>query len=205
LRTGFGRRSVPHLVLGVLLVTACVTGAVLWSITTGERRAALALARDVTVGQTLAAADLREVSVALDGEVDAIAASDAGSVIGQPIAASLPAGALLPRAALGAPPLPAPGDAVAALALPAGQVPPDVTAGAHVLIVLGADPNNATSAPAGSSADSGWPAVITNVASTTTDQTLVVSALLREDDARRVAAAPPGRLAIVIMPATGRR
>src|SRR5262245_26435915 len=85
---GDRRRSVPHLMLGVLLVAGCTTGAVVWSLNIGERRPALALARPVTLGQAITPADLREVSVALDGDVDAIPAGEARTVIGQTAAAN---------------------------------------------------------------------------------------------------------------------
>lgn len=195
-RLGAARRSVPHLVLGILLVTASIAGAVFWSIATGERRLALALARPVAVGQTIGIDDLREVSVALDGAVDAIPATDAASVIGQPLAASLPAGVLLPRAALGTSTAPESGEAVAALALQPGQVPPEVSSGAHVLVVLSADPNTPTDE---SSPQAAWPAVVTEVSHQPTNQTLVLSVQLDEDDARRVAAAPIGRLSVVLV------
>jgi hypothetical protein len=198
-RLGAARRSIPHLVLGVLLVAASIAGAVFWSITTGERRLALALARPVTIGQTIGLDDLREVSVALDGSIDAIPAAEAASVIGRSAAASLPAGALLPRAALGTSEIPAHGDAVAALALEPGRVPPAVSLGAHVLVVLSADPNTGTSSPA-----SVWPAVVIDVADQPTGQALVVSVQLDEDNARQVAAASAGQLSLVLVAEGGR-
>ena len=78
------RRSLPHLLLGLLLVTSCTAGAVVWSLNVGDRRPALALARSVAVGHTFEAADLREVSVAMDGDVDAIPASEARRWSGRP-------------------------------------------------------------------------------------------------------------------------
>ncbi|WP_133906628.1 SAF domain-containing protein [Actinophytocola oryzae] len=194
----------PHLVLGVLLVTASIAGAVLWSITTGERSLVLALTRSVTVGQPIASADLREVSVALDGAVDAIPATDAASVVGQLAAASLPAGVLLPRAALGTSMIPKPGDAIAALALEPGQVPPEVTQGTHVVVVLSADPNTESGSSDDVALESGWPAVVTGVSRPATERALVVSVLLAEDDARRVAASPVGRLSLVLVAEGGR-
>lgn len=193
------RRSVPHLLLGVLLVAASIAAAVVWSVTTGERHLALALARPVAVGQTLGVDDLREVSVALDGSIDAIPAAEAASIIGRPAAASLPAGALLPRAALGPRTLPAPGNAIAALALQPGQVPPAVSPGAHVLVVLSTDPATDTLVPA-----TVWRAVVTDVSTQPSAQTVVVSVQLDEDDARQAAAAPAGRLSLVLVAEGGR-
>lgn len=192
------RRSVPHLILGILLVTACAGGAVQWSLTVGERRGALVLARPVTMGQALRAADLREVSVALDGQVDAVSAGEASSVIGQRLRVSLPAGVLLPRGALGAVPAPDEGTAVAALALQPGQVPPDLTAGSHVMVVLAAEPTG-TNAATTAQPTSVWPGLVTAVADGTTEQARVVSVQFAEDDARQVAAVPLGRLAVVVV------
>jgi SAF domain-containing protein len=206
-RGGPRRRSVPHLLLGVLLVTACTAGAVVWSLNIGERRPALALARPVVAGQTIAPADLREVDVAVDGEVDAIPASEAQSVVGRTAAASLPAGILLPRGALGVALVPDGDHAVAALALQPGQVPPGVDAGSAVLVVLSADPNSTTSgaAPAGSGEPiSVWRGVVVDVSRGANDQRLVVSVELTESDARRVAATPVGQLSVVLVSGGGR-
>src|SRR4051794_32961669 len=116
MRGGPARRSVPHLLLGLVLVSSCTAGAVFWSLNVGDRRPALALARAVTVGQTIQADDLREVSVALEG-VDAIPAGDAPSIVGQTAAVSLPAGVLLARGMLGTTRVPTGDHAVAALAV----------------------------------------------------------------------------------------
>lgn len=189
------RRSVPHLMFGLVLVAVSVAGSVFWSLTTGERHLALALASPVAIGQTIGVNDLREVSVALDGTIDAIPAEEAASVIGQTVAASLPAGALLPRAALGTSTIPEPGDAIAALALQPGQVPPEISAGTHVLVVLSTDEPMS---------DSAWPAVVIDVARQPTERALVVSVQLAEDDARRVAASPVGQLSVVLVAGGGR-
>jgi hypothetical protein len=194
---------VPHLLLGVLLITSCTTGAVVWSLNLGDRRAALVLARPVALGDTLEPGDLREVSVALDPGVDAIPASDAPSVVGRTAAANLPAGLLLPRGALGASPLPGDGRAIAALAVQPGQVSPDVHAGARVLVVRTADPNTDPNAePAdsgGATPTSSWPGVVIGVAAMANDQERVVSVELTEPDARQVAAAPAGHLSVVLV------
>jgi hypothetical protein len=196
LRGGPTRRSVPHLLLGVLLVTSCTAGAVVWSTNAGQRRGALMLARPVALGHVLEPADLREVAIAVEGGVDAIPVEDTSSVIGTPLAASLPAGVLLPRGALGAAPVPAAGRAVAALALQPGQVTPDLTAGASVLVVASTDPAAGTpDQPAGVE----WTGVVLGLTSGASDGEFVVSVELDEDDARAVAAVPVGRLSVVVV------
>lgn len=196
LRGGPTRRSVPHLLLGVLLVTSCTAGAVVWSANAGQRRGALMLARPVSLGHRLESADLREVAIAVEGGVDAIPVEDASSVIGRPLAASLPAGVLLPRGVLGAAPVPAAGRAVAALALQPGQVMPDLTAGASVLVVASAD---STTGTPDQSADLEWTGVVLGVTPGASDGEFVVSVELDEDDARAVAAVPVGRLSVVVV------
>jgi hypothetical protein len=82
-----------------------------------------------------------------------------------------------------------------------GQVPPEVSAGAHVLVVLSTDPNQPPDEP---SPESVWSAVVTEVSNQPTDRALVVSVQLAEDDAREVAASPAGRLSVVLVAEGGR-
>lgn len=190
----------PHLVLGALLVTSCTAGGVWWSLAAGERQPALALARPVVLGEALEAADLRETSVAIDGTVDAIPAAEASIVIGKRLTASLPAGALLPRGALGTAASPPAGHAVAALSLEPGQAPQDVAAGVNVLVVLTAGPTADANGNTAAQPISAWPGLVTSVTTAPEDRARVVSVELNEDDARRVAAAPAGRLSLVVVP-----
>lgn len=191
------RRSVPHLALGAMLVTACAASFVVVSLNLGERTAVLALARTVTVGQVLAEQDLTEVDIGLDPRVAAIEAHQAREVVGETMAASLPSGALLTRDSIGVAALPAAGQAIAALSLKAGQFPPEVSAGAHVSIVFSPHPS-------GPSAPSAWPGVVTSVTSLPGDSTAVVSVQLSRAAAHEVAAVPVGHLSIVLLPAGGR-
>lgn len=198
---GWRRRSVPHLVVGVVLVTSCAAGGVWWSALAGERVPALALARPVALGTVLAAGDLREVRVAVDGPVDVVPVRDASSVLGQRLAVSLPAGVLLSRRALGTPSGPPAGRAVAALALAPGQAPSDLGPGTTVLVVLTADPNTG-SAGAAAVPMGGWRGLVTNITDVTSGpsgQGRVVSVELGVDDARHVAAAPAGRVSLVVV------
>lgn len=193
------RRSMPHLVVGALLVTSCTVGGIWWSQAAGQREPALAVARPLSLGAVLEPADVREVRVALDGPVDAIPAAEKSRVVGQRIAVSLPAGALLPRGALGAASGPREGRAVAALALGPGQAAPDLAAGMAVLVVLTAGDITGTAGSAPSS--SAWPGTVTTVTgpSSAGEPTRVIAIDLDEDDARQVAAAPAGRLALVVV------
>jgi hypothetical protein len=172
-----------------------------WSLAATERRPALVLAQSVGLGEAIEAADLREVSVALDGTVDAIPATEASTVIGTRVTANLPAGVLLPRGALGAVAGPSDGRAIAALELEPGQAPQGIVPGVSVLVVLTAGPAD-VNANAATQPSLAWPGLVTSVA-TSPDNAAghgrVVSVELTEDEARRVAAAPTGRLSLVVV------
>ncbi|GAA3863402.1 hypothetical protein GCM10022243_32430 [Saccharothrix violaceirubra] len=196
-------RSLPYLLLGVLLVLVCAGGFVLISLDSGDRRAVLALARGVPVGHVLTTQDLRQVNVAVDPGVAVVGADQAAIVVGKPMATSLSAGALLTPDAVGGAALPENGQAIAALALKPGQFPAEVGPGARVSVVfVPGQAGTVTSPPA----DGGtvWPAVVTSVTTPANDQNTVVSVQLSEAAARQVAAVPAGQLSIVMLSAGGR-
>lgn len=203
------RRSVPHLLLGAVMVLACATGFVLFTAASGGRHAVLALARPMTVGHVLVVSDLRSVDVGVDdGVVDVIDADQAGSVVGRPIATSLPAGVVLSPAVFGAPPAAGAGQAVVAVAVKPGQIPSEVAAGASVLVVeqpstTAALPGSTTRAESAGSGEP-WSAVVVSVAVSTDGQTTVASLRMRDDAGREVAAVTPGQLSIVLVADGGR-
>ncbi|NUT52513.1 MAG: hypothetical protein HOV94_35275 [Saccharothrix sp.] len=203
LRTTGRRRSVPYLLLGVLLVLACVGGFVLISLSSGDRQAVLALARGVPVGHVLTTQDLRQVNVAVDPGVAVVGADQAATVVGRPMATSLSSGALLTPDAVGAAALPASGQAIAALVLKPGQFPAEVGPGARVSVVFVSGQAGAAISPP---AEGGtvWPAVVISVTTPANDQNTVVSVQLSEAAARQVAAVPAGQLSIVLLSAGGR-
>ncbi len=205
LHGGPRRRSVPHLLVGALLVLAATAGFVLWSLTVGGRVPVLALARPVSVGQVLTAADLREVTIATDPGVSTMAASQAFAVIGRTLATSLPAGSLLSPEVLGVASVPGPGQAIAALALKAGAFPVELAPGARVAVVLvpGSSVGSLSTAP-GQGALSVGSGIVTSVTAPVNEQTTVVSVLLSDAAARQVAAVPAGQLSVVMLPEGGR-
>ncbi len=198
------RRSVPYLLLGVLLVLACVGGFVLVSLHSGDRETVLALARGVSVGQVLTTQDLRQVNVAVDSGVAVVGANRAVTVVGRPMATSLSAGALLTPDAVGDAVVPVDGQAIAALALKAGQFPPEVAAGARVSLVFMPGQAGAATGPP---VDGGtvWLAVVTGVTTAASEQSTVVSVQLGEFAARQVAAVPVGQLSMVMLSTGGGR
>lgn len=203
LRAATRGRSLPHLLLGMLLVLACAGGFVLTSSTFDGRRAVLALARDVSVGQVLTAQDLRQVDVAVDAGVAMVGAHEASTVVGRPMATSLSTGSLLTPNSIGAAAVPPRGQAIAALALKPGQFPPEVAAGARVSLVFAPGTTGAAVSPP-SDGGSAWPAVVAGVTNPPNEQTTVVSVQLTEAAARQVAAVAAGQLSVVLLPAGGR-
>jgi hypothetical protein len=200
------RRSIPHLLLGVLFVLACAGAFLVVSLNTGDRQSVLALARPVSVGQVLTVRDLQQVSVAVDAGVSVVDASQAASVVGQTMSTNLPAGALLTSEAVGSAGVPATGEAIAALSLKAGQFPPEVSPGTHVSVVFVPGQAGASLAsPPAPDSTTVWPAVVTSVTTPANQQTTVVSVQLSEAAARQVAAVPAGQLSIVMLSAGGGR
>lgn len=204
---GGRHRSVPHLLVGALLVVACAVGFAVAASSVDHRAVVLALARPVTVGQRLTSGDVRSVRVSVEAGVATIPASMLTQVAGDQVAVSLPAGALLTRAELGPIAVPA-GQAIVAVAVKDGQAPPSMAPGEHVLLVAAASANVAvgagtSSTPGSSGAGVGgpWAGVVTDVASPSaaTDST-VVSVQLADTAARAVAALPAGQIDLVLVP-----
>lgn len=197
LRTG-PRRSVPHLALGVLLILACATGFVVVTTQLDDRVPVLSLAESVTVGQVLEPSDLREVMVAADAGLDMVSSSEASDVVGTAMSVSVPAGTLLSPGMLGGAVVPAPGEAIVAVAVAPGQVPPEASSGARVVVVSTAgEPDRGEDREA----RGGWNAIVVGVHPTTTDSATVISLQVDEDDARALAAA--GAVSVVMTAAGG--
>lgn len=183
------RRRVPHLLLGLMLVPACGVGGAVLATELGDRDSVLALARPVAAGQVLAAQDLRQVALAAGSELDVIVASAASTVVGQPLAFSLPQGSLVTRSVLGAPQVPEQGKAIAAVALKAGQFPPDLSPGTTVAVLLTPGQGEAT--------PKSWTAVVLGVSGRANEQTAVVSLRMSESDGRALSSAPAGQLSLL--------
>ena len=187
--SGRKRRSVPHLIFGAVLVVGCAAGGLVAAQQLGERQEVVALARPVEVGHVILQQDLVGVSLAVDDAVKVVPASAVSSVVGRPVAYSLPVGVLLTDDVLGPPRVPAGGRAIAALGLKPGQFPPEVSAGSNVVVL-------ASSTNEGSSSSS-WPAVV--VAVDRTDQAPVVSVELSEVDARALSSVPADKIAVLMV------
>ena len=196
---GGRRRRVPHLVLGALLVVVCAVSFAVIAGRVDHRTEVLALARSVTVGQRLSAADMRPVRASVETGVTTIPATDLDQAVGRTMAVSLPAGALLAPAELGPAQLPA-GQAITALAVRAGQMPPDLAASEHIVLVP--VPSNGAGGSASTTASGAmWSGVVVAVQPPSGGQeATVVSVQLAAADARTVAALPTGQINIVLVP-----
>lgn len=198
------RRSIPYLLLGALLVMACAAAFLVVSLNSGNREPVLALAQPVSVGQVLTAQDLKQVNVAVDPGVSVVDTGQAASVVGRTMSESLPAGALLTLDAVSGAGVPAPGQALAALSLKAGQFPPEVSPGSRVSVVfVPGQAGVALSSPPTPDSTTVWPAVVTSVTSPPNQQTTVVSVQVSPAAARQIAAVPAGQLSIVMLAGGG--
>lgn len=198
------RRSIPHLLLGALLVLVCAAAFLVVSLNSGNREAVLVLARPVSVGQVLDAQDLKQVNVAVGPGVSVVDTSQAASVVGKTMSTSLPAGALLTIDAVSGGGVPAAGQALAALSLKSGQFPPEVSPGSSVSVVfVSGQAGGALQSLPTPGSTTVWPAVVTSVTSPPDQQITVVSVQLSQAGARQVAAVPAGQLSIVMLPGGG--
>lgn len=204
-----GRRRLPYLLVGLLLVVSCVGGAVWWTHSAQERVRALALVRPVTVGQVLTEADVRGVDIALPAGVELVPADRASAVLGRPMATSLEPGALLTPDAVGGAAIPAAGRAVVAVGVQPGQFPPAIAAGTPVTVIVAADTatNTATGTTQTTSQGPGtsWRATVVDVAPAASDQTTVVSLELAVASAAELAQVPSGQLSLVMRSTGGGR
>lgn len=205
------QRRVPYLLLGVVLVVACAAAAVIVSMQIDQRQPVLVLAHPASVGHVLSSQDFRQVSVSTDVGLDAVPAGASASVLGRPLAYSLPAGALITRGSVGPPAIPTDGQAIAAVGLKPGQFPPSLAPGARVAVLVSAA-SSASSSVGVSNPGSGtlaaplaqWTATVTDVGGTAQDQqTTVVSLQLPEAAARQLATAPAGQVSLVALSGGG--
>ena len=198
------RRSIPHLLLGALLVLACAAAFLVVSLNSGTKESVLALAQPVSVGQVLTAQDLKQVNVAVDPGVSVVDASQAATVVGKTLSENLPAGALLTLDAVSGSGVPANGQALAALSLKAGQFPPEVSPGAHVSVVFVPGQAGAgLASPLTPDSTTAWPAVVTSVTTPPNQQVTVVSVQVTPAAARQIAAIPAGQLSVVMLAGSG--
>ncbi|WP_194909577.1 SAF domain-containing protein [Catenulispora rubra] len=191
------KRARPYVVLGAVLAVGgafAVAGAFSHL---GGKVAVLQLARPVHSGQILSVEDVRSVEVAAGANVPLITLSSSGSVIGHPVAMSLPAGTLLSPADLGSSALPS-GQAMVAVQVKAGAFPTELASGQKVAV--------AAVTPAGTA--SGVQVVVPSlptatVISTTSasDSSGSMSVTLQTDSssAGQIASIPAGQVQLIVV------
>ncbi|MGH9117565.1 MAG: SAF domain-containing protein [Acidimicrobiales bacterium] len=133
-KTGRQRRWSLALLAVLLTVGSALAFVVLW-MNAGERKPVLAMANDVTAGQTIEASDLVVVRVSTEAGVTPIPASERGDVIGQVASVDLLAGSLLVENAIGENRGLEAGSALIAVPVPVQELPsPDLEAGDRVIV-----------------------------------------------------------------------
>lgn len=128
------RRSIPAVVLGVAAMAASFVVFLALEPSSSSARPVLVLDQPVTAGHVITASDLRVQTISAAG-LKSISATRESTVIGQAVAADLPAGTLLVAADLASAPGPGPGQAVVAVGLKAGQFPAELAPGAQVSVI----------------------------------------------------------------------
>ena len=202
------RRNLAWLLLGILLVAGCALAFAVTSLRVSARQPVLALARDVPAGHVLQSGDLTVVNVAADSSLALIPSSSQSTVLGQSVAVPLAVGSLLTRAELGADVMPPSGSAVVGVALKAGQYPPELAPGDHVLIVTAGGAATAGGVRGSEAAAVAQPilAVVVGVQSAPVDGSAaaVVSLQVPEAPAASIAVASSnGAISLVLVSAQG--
>ena len=122
--TPAGRRlRIPQLTVGLLLVAATALAFVLYNAASVQRTPVLALADDVTRGQTLVAEDLRVVHIGSDDTLALTPADAAEALVGRAAVSDLPAGSLVVDEQFATGATLTPGGGVVGLALSPGEYP----------------------------------------------------------------------------------
>jgi Chaperone for flagella basal body P-ring formation len=137
-----GRRQIPLVVVGVLLVVGGALAFADASLHLGSRQEVLVVTHSVAAGDVLTAGDVSVVRVSTGSGVSVIPLSSESSVVGRPVAVPVVAGALLTRGEVGALSPVASGSDVVAVGLKAGQYPPDLGPGDRVMVVSVTSPTS---------------------------------------------------------------
>jgi hypothetical protein len=202
-------RNVPLIAIGVLLVVGCALGFSTAWLRAGGRQQVLVVTTNLSAGQVLTSSDLRTAQLSTGSGLSPVPASDVADVVGRPVAFPLAPGSLLTDTDLGPAALPPSGQAVVGLALKPGQYPPDIAAGAQVLVVIdGSNTSGSSTSSGSSSADAPIPATVIGIDAPPADSSdsAVVSVQLAEGNGAAVASAgSAGNVALVMVSAGGRR
>jgi hypothetical protein len=184
------RISKARLLLAVGLVLVCALAGVVVAQRVDVRVPVLAAARAISAGQTVTAADVMTVKVAVEAGVATVPASQISTVVGQVAAVPLVVGTLLSAAQFAGPAWPGSGEAVIAVPVKPGRLPSGLPAGARVTVLV-----VPTGTPGGAGGGQGGQPQVEKATATVvsaepaTDQsgTTVVTLVLSAADATRIA------------------
>jgi hypothetical protein len=188
-------RSLPHILLGSVLVLVCALTFVVTALRVDPKAAVLALAGAVPAGHVLTDADLTTVRVAADAAVATVPESQRRAVVGRSVRLPLAARSLLSAEVLGPAAWPPSGQSVVAVPVKVGHAPAGVVPGVQVLVVVVPSVSNTTGQAAGPVLQARAAVVAVEAADTT--GTTVVSLLMGSSDAVRVVGAV-GDVALVV-------
>lgn len=190
------RRRPAVLGLGVALVAAGGLTAAWLVSTAGTTTSVVVAASPVLRGQILTADQLTTAQVSGLDPTALTPASELGGLVGQTVVVDVPVGAPVPGSAVAPDPLPAAGQAVVGILLPAGQVPTvDLLPGARVRIV--ATPRAQEDVP--TSIGTGTPAVLISTSVDEVSSNTVANVAVPAPQAASLAAlAATGRAALVL-------
>lgn len=192
---GTTRLRLSEIAIGVLLVAGAALGVVLWHTSSTSTRPALVLARGVERGHVFVAADFASAQAAAHGMV-LLPYSARDSMVGRIAATDLAAATpVTDSVAVETVPI-APGEAVVARRLDAGEFPAGLAPGSTVEVLLVVETMSSTSAtPERESIVLPDPAVVDGVNGLDTlGDAVVITLRLPEAAARQVAAADGVRL-----------
>ncbi|MCC6436842.1 MAG: hypothetical protein IT196_17550, partial [Acidimicrobiales bacterium] len=118
-----GRRRVPELATGVLVIVVFALGALWWQTSSSRQTEVLAVRETVQRGHVMTLADLQVVGVNSDDRLTVVPQTDAATIVGRVARTDLAAGTLVARELFSAGSLIEPGDGVVGLSLGAGEFP----------------------------------------------------------------------------------
>lgn len=191
-----GRSRVRPVAGVLLLVVVCALVVAEGRGRAGNREPVLALARPVTAGQVITAADLRVVQVSVAGPASLLPASRLAQVAGRTAAAGLPAGSLLAAGDIGAA-CPGRGQAWLGVALGPGRYPPGLSPGQHVGVLAAPAPGRGPARVAGYGVVLSVTAAVPGAAG----ETVAVLDLPRDVVPQVAAASTAGRVSLAVIPA----
>lgn len=134
------RRNWPRVAAAAALAVFCGALFVLLYASAGSRHPYLAVARPLSAGETITAADLRIARVQADPALSPIPADESSAVVGRRASVALMPGTLLTPGDLASGPLLGANEASVGLNLKPGQVPNNLAPGASVVVIDTAAP-----------------------------------------------------------------